>query len=137
MVAASLMMVTAAAQDLVLQGPWKLSFEDKKEFSKTEVDDNGWETLAELKWSDDHKTTANRTLWIRKKVVIPSSLQAAFEKTGLLSLSMGKVLQSDDTYLNGKKIGSTGSGDTYRNYPVTKDDILWDKENTIALRVSH
>ncbi len=134
---AALVSLSVNAQDFVLQGPWKVKFDDKKEFSQVDLDDSGWETLTELKWSDDHKTTANRTLWIRKKVVIPSSLQAAFEKTGLLSLSMGKVLQSDDTYLNGKKIGTTGSGDTYRNYPVTKDDILWDKENTIALRVSH
>ncbi len=129
--------VVVTAQELVLNGPWKLSFEDKKEFSDVDVTDAGWENLTELKWSDDRKTTANRTLWIRKKVVIPSSLQSEFAKTGLLSLSMGKILQSDDTYLNGKKIGSTGSGDTYRNYPITKEDILWDKENTIAIRVSH
>ncbi|MHA4847302.1 glycoside hydrolase family 127 protein [Flavitalea antarctica] len=128
---------TVWAQDFVLVGPWKVKFEDKKEFSRMDLDDSGWETLAELKWSDDHRTTANRTLWIRKKVVIPASLKSAFNKTGLLSLSMGKVLQSDDTYLNGKKIGSTGSGDTYRNYPVTENDILWDQENIIALRVSH
>jgi DUF1680 family protein len=50
---------------------------------------------------------------------------------------MGKILQTDDTYLNGKLIGSTGSGDAYRNYLLSKEDILWDKENTIAIRVSH
>lgn len=125
------------AQPFVVEGSWKISFEDKKEFSQSDFDASFWENLTDLKWSDDHKTTANRTLWIRKKVVIPSSLKSEFEKTGLLTLSMGKVLQSDDTYLNGKLIGSTGSGDTYRNYLVSKEDILWDKENIIALRVSH
>ncbi len=127
----------ATAQPFIIGGDWKLSFEDKIEFNRQYYDDAAWENLAELKWSDDHKTTANRTLWIRKKVIIPSSLQAEFVKTGLLSLTMGKILQTDDTYLNGKLIGSTGSGDAYRNYIVTKDDILWDKENTIAIRVSH
>ncbi|RUT67976.1 hypothetical protein D0817_23475 [Flavobacterium cupreum] len=128
---------TANAQAFVLEGSWKITFEDKKEFSQSEFNDSSWESLTDLKWSDDHKTTANRTLWIRKKVIIPSSLKSEFEKTGLLTLSMGKVLQSDDTYLNGKLIGSTGSGDTYRNYLVAKEDILWDTENIIALRVSH
>ncbi|MBC7845602.1 MAG: glycoside hydrolase family 127 protein [Flavobacterium sp.] len=132
-----LVSATVNAQSFVIERPWKITFEDKKEFSQSEFNDSSWENLTDLKWSDDHKTTANRTLWIRKKVIIPSSLKSEFEKTGLLTLSMGKVLQSDDTYLNGKLIGATGSGDTYRNYLVSKDDILWDKENTIAIRVSH
>ncbi|MGK2864653.1 MAG: beta-L-arabinofuranosidase domain-containing protein [Chitinophagaceae bacterium] len=125
------------AQEFIIQGPWKVIFEDKTEFSKPDWNDTNWEEMKELKWSDDHKTTANRTLWIRKKVIIPSSFKSEFEKSGLLSLSMGKILQTDDTWLNGKLIGSTGSGDTYRNYLVTKDDINWDKENGIAIRVSH
>lgn len=127
----------ANAQEFTINGAWKVSFENKIEFSKADYNDATWENLAELKWRDDHKTTANRILWIRKTLVIPSSLQSEFAKTGLLSLTMGKIEQSDDTYLNGKLIGSTGSGDSYRNYLVTKDDILWDKENTIAIKVSH
>jgi len=132
-----LVSAAAKAQSFIVEGPWKISFEDKKEFSQPEFNDGSWENLTDLKWSDDRKTTANRTLWIRKKIIIPSSLKSEFEKTGLLTLSMGKVLQTDDTYLNGKMIGSTGSGDTYRNYLVAKEDILWDKENAISLRVSH
>jgi len=124
-------------QEFVLNSPWKISFEDKKDFSQADWNDANWEQLQALKWSDDHKTTANRVLWIRKRVVIPSSLKTEFEKTGLLVLSMGKISQSDDTYLNGKSIGSTGSGDTYRNYLVSENDILWDKENTISIRVRH
>jgi DUF1680 family protein len=127
----------ARGQVFSIQGIWKVSFEDKKEFSNADYNDAAWEELPALNWSDDHKTTANRTLWIRKKVIIPSTLQTEFVKTGLLSLTMGKIQQSDDTYLNGKLIGSTGSGDTYRNYLITKDDILWDKENVISIRVRH
>ncbi len=125
------------AQPFVIEGPWKLSFEDNQTFSQPNIDDSGWESINELSWSDDHRTTANRNLWIRKKVVIPSSLKSEFKKSGLLTLSMGKILQSDNTFLNGKQIGATGSGDTYRNYLVSVDDIYWDQENTIAIRVSH
>lgn len=125
------------AQQFAIEGSWKINFEDKKEFCSIDYNDDMWAQLYDLKWSDDRKTTANRVLWIRKTVVIPSSLQPALDKTGLLVLSMGKILQSDNTYLNGKLIGSTGSGDSYRNYLIKKDNILWDKENTIAIKVSH
>ena len=126
-----------AAQEFILQGAWKLSFQDEKEFSRKDLNDSAWADLTELKWSDDHKTTANRTLWIRKRIMVPSSLKAEFEKTGLLALSMGKILQSDETFLNGNRIGATGSGDTYRNYLISKNDILWDAENQFAIRVKH
>ena len=129
--------ISLIAQNFAIQGAWKMSFDDAKEFSKPAYNDTAWAALTQLKWSDDRKTTANRLLWIRKRVLIPSSLKPAFDKTGLLTLSMGKIAQSDDTYLNGKLIGSTGSGDTYRNYLVSKEDILWDQENVIAIRVRH
>lgn len=129
--------LVAGAEELVIQGSWKVSFEDNAAFSKADYDDSKWDELPQLKWSDDHKTTANRVLWIRKTVFIPSGLKAEFEKTGALSLNLGKILQSDDTYLNGVLLGSTGSGDTYRNYLVKKEDILWDRENKIAIRVRH
>ncbi|MEO7768895.1 MAG: beta-L-arabinofuranosidase domain-containing protein, partial [Ferruginibacter sp.] len=127
----------AKAQEFAINGNWKVSWDDQKEFSKADFNDATWETLPTLNWSDDHKTTANRVLWIRTKVVIPSSLTSQLEKTGLLTLSMGKISQSDDTYLNGKLIGATGSGDSYRNYLVKKEDILWDQPNTISIRVRH
>lgn len=128
---------TTFSQDFIIEGKWKYSFEDKREFSKPEFDDSNWTELDKLFWRFNTKETANRTLWIRKTVVIPSSLKAGFEKTGALTLSMGKIQQSDQTYLNGKSIGFTGSGDSYRNYLVKMDDVLWDKENTIASRVGH
>jgi len=111
--------------------------DDKQEFSNPGFNDATWTELETLKWKDDLKTTANRVIWIRKSLVIPSSLKAEFEKTGALTLSMGKIEQSDKTYLNGKLIGSTGSGDAYRNYLVEMGDILWDQENKIAIRVDH
>ncbi|MEJ7767140.1 MAG: hypothetical protein WKF89_04975 [Chitinophagaceae bacterium] len=125
------------SQNFAINGNWKVNFEDHKEFSRADLNDAEWAELPGLNRSDDHKTTANRVLWIRKKVVIPSSLKRALEESGLLPLSLGKILQSDDTFLNGKLIGSTGSGDSYRNYLVSKEDILWDKENHLSIRVMH
>lgn len=125
------------AQAFPIQGKWKIAIDDKKEFSQPNFDDVGWGDLEELRWKDDLHKTANRVLWIRKSVVIPSSLKSEYEKTGILTLKMGKISQSDQTYLNGKLVGTTGSGDSYRNYLIKKEDILWDQENKIAIRVGH
>ncbi|MBC7408216.1 MAG: hypothetical protein H7339_07495, partial [Arcicella sp.] len=48
---------TLSAQDFILEGKWKISWEDKKEFSNSEFDDAAWADLNELRWKDDlHKT---------------------------------------------------------------------------------
>ncbi|MDA3928189.1 MAG: glycoside hydrolase family 127 protein [Prolixibacteraceae bacterium] len=125
------------AQGLSIEGRWKYKLEDNKEFSNPEFNDSGWDELENLSWQDKLNTTANRLLWIRKSVFIPSTLKKELEKTGVLTLSMGKIKQSDQTYLNGKLIGSTGSGASYRNYLIREDDILWDKQNTFAIRIGH
>jgi DUF1680 family protein len=129
--------ISIYAQGLSVEGKWKYKLEDNKEFRKSEFNDSGWKELENLSWQDNLNTTTNRLLWIRKEVFIPSTLKKEFEKTGVLNLSMGKIEQSDETYLNGKLIGSTGSGASYRNYLIRKDDILWDKQNTIAIRIGH
>jgi len=74
----------AHAQPMLLTGDWKISFEDKAAFGKADYNDTQWESLPKLTWSDDIKKTANRVLWIRKKVFIPSSLKSELKKTGLL-----------------------------------------------------
>jgi DUF1680 family protein len=126
------------SQELSINGKWKyITNNDQPEFSKANFNDSSWADLDKLEWKDDIKTTAVRVLWLRKKVFIPSSLKKEYEKTGSLSLSMGKIRQSDETYLNGKLIGSNTSGDTNRNYLVEQEHILWDKENILAIRVTH
>lgn len=129
--------ISVFSQGFQIQGKWKFIADDKMEFCKVEFNDTDWIELETLRWKDDLNKTANRVIWIRKTVIIPSSQRKEVEKTGILTLSMGKIQQSDNTYLNGKLIGSTGSGDSYRNYLIRKDDILWDQANQIAIRVGH
>jgi DUF1680 family protein len=126
------------SQEVPITGKWQyITKTDQSEFSRTDFNDSSWGDLDKLEWKDDVKTTAVRILWLRKKVFIPSSLKKEYGKTGSLSLSMGKIRQTDETYLNGKLVGSNTSGDTNRNYLIDKNDILWDKENSIAIRVTH
>ncbi len=123
---------------LPLNGAWKYSFTDEKESAQSAFDDSSWKTTesSKLKWDQELPKTSN-IVWIRKKVVIPSSLKTELEKTGALMLYFGRIKQEDKVYFNGEFIGETNSGDIKRAYLLSEKNILWDKENTIAVRISH
>ncbi len=125
------------AQELKFSGNWKYSLQDTALYSKASYNDSNWHELDSLFWKDDDKKTENRTLWIRKSIIIPSKLKEALVSTGELVLSMGRIEQSDQTFLNGKLIGSTESGNISRDYVVNFEDIKWDQENSIAIRIGH
>jgi hypothetical protein len=74
--------ISGFAQGFQIEGSWKFMVDDKQEFSNPAFDDTGWKELETLNWRDDETRTANRELWVRKKVVIPSGLKREFEKTG-------------------------------------------------------
>jgi hypothetical protein len=40
-------------------------------------------------------------------------------------------------FFNGKPAGETNSGDIKRAYVINDKDILWNEENTFAVRISH
>jgi len=39
-----------SAQYFIIEGKWKISWEDKKEFSAADFDDAAWADLNELRW---------------------------------------------------------------------------------------
>ena len=126
--------MNVSAQGIVIRGKWKMKNDDKPAFSNPAFNDADWIEHNSLRWIDFPRKTSNGVIWFRKSLVIPSSLKAEFEKTGALTLSMGKIDQPDQTYLNGKLIGSTESDDVSRNYLIAMEDILWDQENNIAIK---
>jgi len=71
--------------------------------------------------------------WYRVKVVIPSRLK---NKVGI-AFCMGKIDDSDSTFLNGQLLGSTSHWDIDRVYPLScsSPSIHWDAENVIAVKV--
>jgi len=127
--------INVFSQGLVIRGKWKMINDDKPAFSNPDFNDADWIEYNSLRWIDFPRKTSNGVIWFRKSLFIPSSLKAEFEKTGALTLSMGKIDQPDQTYLNGKLIGSTESEDVNRNYLIEMGDILWDQENKIAIKV--
>lgn len=127
-----------AFAQLPLAGKWSYSFTDDKASSAVEFDASAWKTTEgnKLKWDQELPKTSN-IVWIRKKVVIPSSLKSELAKTGTLMAYFGRIKQEDKFYFNGKYVDETNSGDIRRAYLLNEQDILWDKENVLAVRISH
>lgn len=69
------------------------------------------------------------SVWFRKEIDIPESMAGKPAK-----LLLGTIIDGDDTYLNGVKIGSTGYQYPPRRYPIPKG-LLKPGRNVLAVRV--
>ena len=133
----------ASAQNLI-QGKWKFTTGDDTKYAQSSFDDSGWKEIeAGILWENQGFDGYDGFGWYRIKTTIPSSLKAKAAKHGGLILDLQKIDDSDETYLNGVLIGKKGemppnyvsAYDADRKYIIPVNQILWDKENTIAVRV--
>ena len=122
---------------------WKFKLGDDSQFASPFLHDGDWETKpVSTSWSavGIEKDVYS---WYRVKIVIPSSMKSAAEKGKGFKLCLGKIDDVDQTFFNGRLIGQTGSlppnyetkWDVDRVYFISEKEILWDKENVIAVRV--
>ena len=143
LIAALLVIPQIEAQNL-LQFEWKFKTGDDPSWASPDFDDSGWEILEtgtdwELQGYDSYDGFA----WYRQKVTIPSSFKKEAEEMGGLVLYLGRIDDSDETYLNGRLLGKTGEMppeyvtgySALRAYTIEVDQVLWDQENSIAVRV--
>jgi DUF1680 family protein len=130
---------TSSAQQIMLEWKWKYALNDDPSYSSVKVSDDTWNEKSgnNLIFTKDELTKASRDIWIRTKVLIPSSFKKQLAQTGALAIYMGRIYQSDQTYFNGELIGKTGSSDIKRAYLINPKIINWDKQNTIAVRMHH
>ena len=134
-----------AAQGLVTVNEGRFQKGDNPAWSQAAFDDSGWQVLAlDQDWNRQGVRNANGYGWYRIHVVIPSSLKKGM--TDKVLLDLGPIDDSDETWLNGKRVGKTGSnpGDpagyvseysTPRHYVVDPKRVRWDRDNVIAVRV--
>jgi len=130
------------SQVVTISRDWKFKTGDSLNWSASDYNDTQWDNLKAGLWWAHAGYDYSGFAWYRKKIVISSELKPAVKKTGYLKLSLGQIQDADQTFLNGKLIGETGSFSPFegkwgqpRNYFVRADEIEWDKENTIAVRV--
>lgn len=131
------------AQTINLSAAWKFTIGDDTTWASVSFNDSLWDTKeVGHGWSAlDRKE--NVYAWYRTRVVVPSTMKSAIEKGNGLKLSLGMIDDVDQTFFNGKLIGQSGSflpqyktaWDSRRAYIVAPQNIRYDEENVIAVRV--
>jgi sialate O-acetylesterase len=120
----------------------------RREFEKLREGDNGmageqrWYDLAYTPrdwrrinvpgyWEDQGMRNLDGVVWYRREIEIPSSM------TGLPArLSLGRIVDADEAYVNGKRVGNTGYQYPQRRYPVPAG-VLKPGKNILVVRVSN
>ena len=127
-----------------LEGLWKFSTGDSEKWKEMDYDDSGWdEFFVPMQWDIQGLKHYDGYGWYRTHFNIDSKF-----KGKRLVLLLGKIDDFDETYLNGQFLGATGymnknprwndygdEYDTYRAYRFDSDDLFFDRENVIAVRV--
>ncbi|MBN2425869.1 MAG: hypothetical protein JXR46_04880 [Calditrichaceae bacterium] len=89
-----------------------------------------WETMqVPGYWANTKLGNINGVVWFRKEIDVPTDM---VEKPALLKL--GRIVDCDSVFINGKFIGSIGSQYASRAYKIS-DDVLKEGKNTIVIRV--
>lgn len=133
----SLFCQAVLAQTINLPKESKFKFGDNLAWANPNLNDSDWATQRLAKSFTKDSSYA----WYRIKIVIPSSLKTNTGKG--LKLYLGKIDDADQTWFNGKLIGETGSfppnyvsqWEKQRLYIIPENEVQWDKENVIAVRV--
>lgn len=131
------------AQLVSLPNEWKFKLGDNMEWANPAFKDSGWNNKqVGAIWSV--KGMENKVYaWYRTKIIISSQIKGETEKWQGIKLNLGRIYEVDQTFFNGKLIGQTGSFppdykeelDAERVYFISANDVQWDKENVIAVRV--
>lgn len=101
-----------------------------KKWNQVTVDDADWSTMKiPGYWADGMLGNVNGAVWFRKKITVPANLVG---KPG--KLWMGRIVDADSVFVNGKFVGTTSYQYPPRRYSFGSD-VLQAGENVIAVRV--
>lgn len=123
---------------------WKFKTGDNAEWASATFNDSDWNTITPgIVWEQQGLPGYDGFAWYRVSFTIPSTLRNDAETYGGFSLQLGKIDDVDITYFNGEQIGKTGDlppnystkYNESRVYVIPASKVLWDKLNTISVRV--
>jgi DUF1680 family protein len=116
---------------------WKFHTGDNPEYSKPAFDDHSWKLIQTGNpWETQGYADFDGIAWYRTSIVISSALKKDNSYVKAIRISLGKIDDNEETYINGNKIGGTNGYDIQRVYLIPYNIINWDKENFIAIRVN-
>jgi hypothetical protein len=141
-------MTVAEAQTLSISNA-KFKFGDDPSWKTAAFDDSSWKQISVVYRWDSQGFNREKTYgWYRIHFNLPKSLLKSSDMKKIVKFYMGKIDDADETYLNGKLIGSTGSmpdskkgyvsmWDAERVYSVLAADpsLRWDGDNVLAVKV--
>jgi sialate O-acetylesterase len=127
-----------------LNGRWKFHTGDNKEWKAPDFNDEAWKRIqVPSEWENEGYFDYDGYAWYRVKFRLPQNF-----RNGEYFLSLGKIDDIDDVYMNGRPIGSVydlrrsgrfmGSGWEYtvrRLYKIPDDLLIQNGINTLAVRV--
>ena len=132
------------APDIDLEGEWKFKTGDNLAWAESKLADDDWESIpVPGYWEDNFAGDYDGFAWYRKDFTVAK--QAAGKR---YVLSLGKIDDIDEVYINGKCVASTGkinsrsyqmqmdgSYNKERYYYLNEEDLIPGRVNTIAVRV--
>jgi beta-galactosidase/beta-glucuronidase len=122
-----------------LEGQWKFSIGEREEWVEKGYDDSDWATIkVPAAWEDEGFNGYNGFASYRKSFTLPASL-----KGKNLYLILGYVDDVDETYINGHRIGSTGTFppsyntayNAKRIYYIPQEVLNFNGSNLLAVKV--
>jgi len=135
-----------SAQVIEIKGSWKFQPGDNQLWSDISYNDKGWSDIPYEEKVENHGFPKFDGLgWFRKTIEFPKDYQNNIKNDyPYLTLILGKIDDADETYFNGKKIGSTanmkmqtgGESEIVRKYLIPIELINWDGSNVLSVRVS-
>jgi sialate O-acetylesterase len=101
----------------------------KDKWSNLELDDSDWQKMnIPGYWADNVLGNVNGAIWFRKEFVLTK------ENKGEAKLLMGRIVDADSVFINGKFVGTTSYLYPPRRY-LFDSSILKEGKNEIAIRV--
>ncbi|MEO6639393.1 MAG: sialate O-acetylesterase [Ginsengibacter sp.] len=82
-------------------------------------------------WEDQGAKNLNGIVWYRREIDVPASMMNAPPK-----IFLGRIVDADELYINGEKVGTTGYMYPQRRYPVP-DGILHPGKNLFVVRITN
>jgi len=119
---------------------WKLTYSDRIEYKESDFSDDSWKDIDLPAKLFKPKEQKKQSVWIRKKFTVNDTLPL-----NNISVTLGKMIEADETFFNGKRIGATGSTKNEdffsswnidRTYYIPPYLINKNATNVLAVRVS-
>ncbi|MCF8227048.1 MAG: sialate O-acetylesterase [Bacteroidales bacterium] len=103
---------------------------EKPKWFEQDYDPKGWYPInIPGYWEDQGVKNLNGVVWYRREIDVPASMTGKPAK-----LFMGRIIDADFVYVNGKKVGNITYQYPPRRYQIP-EDLLKAGKNTIVIRV--